>query len=256
MDKATIIVIIGPPRGGTTMLHGMLCDRPLPECSVVTLIIELYRRIVTFTDQAKSDAFFGSRAVARSMFQHLLQSILDRLEAYPLILKDPMMALHLPYARELFPDKTKFIAIIRDPRDVVASLKRVRQRSASYHGIRRLCKEVVPFYDEIARGDLLTVKYEEVVQWEQETVSKIERFAGLTASSKGYQIQTENSHPWFSPKYGKPVSDERVSSYSESLNALETAVVEYRFREHMKHWGYPASGIGRLANNLLTMKGL
>ena len=238
LEKDYSVVITGPPRSGTTMVQYMLTDNPLPECSFLTRIIELYQRIVVSADKARFRAYLGDRHSARRIFRQIVQTMLSGVSGSPLILKDPEIALYLPYAKELLPDSTRFLGIVRDPRDVVASMKRVRTREGNYRGLRQICTALEPFYQGVASNDLVTVRYEDVVRWEPETIRRIETHTGLTARSKETPVDLDKSDPFYSNFFGRPVTDKLVSTYYKTLDALEIELVESLFKSDIKRLGY------------------
>lgn len=259
-NGSSLIIVTGPPRSGTTLLNRQLCEPDhvgpfLPECSFLTQVIAQYSNIVNFSDERRFSAYFGSRGACRKCFEacvgvHLAQ-VKSRLSGQfkTLVLKDPNLCLYAAEAKELFPDGTRFVFMIRDPRAVIASMKDVSAKREAVWEIEAVTAEIFNYYFrihhavEMADLNFHFLRYEDLVRG---AVADLERFVGYdvpTESHSDIEDSLDRSDPFFSELYVGPVSEGKVDSWRNTLDSDEVAHVESVFSGVMFKWGYPPATI-------------
>lgn len=134
-----LVFLVGCPRSGTTWLQKLLASHPKIRSGEESHFFSLYvgpqlrawksQNTYHFSDgnghAAGPPAYFREeefRVLLKSYLLSLLKPIIDQLKPDELFLeKTPSHALFIPEIKELLPD-TRFIHLVRDPRDVTASL--------------------------------------------------------------------------------------------------------------------------------------
>ena len=134
-----IVFLVGCPRSGTTWLQKLLASHPKIRSGEESHFFSLYvgPQLRSWKDQktrhfreglghaAGPPAYFREEeflAILKNYLTALLKPVIDGLQSDELFLeKTPSHALYIPEIKELLPD-SQFIHLIRDCRDVVASL--------------------------------------------------------------------------------------------------------------------------------------
>jgi hypothetical protein len=186
-----------------------------------------------------------------------------------LILKHPELTRHfLPLSR-LAPTML-FLAIVRDPRDVVASMRRVREKHraakvpsplAPLASVEALCgfyaSHYLPLLDSAAElGErLMFARYEDVMRAPLESLGEIAAFCGADCDlhaaadfqaehgrnptfDREQRMQDAFSSAFWSDLYTQKISPERIGRYAESLSAAEVAEIESRLAPIGRRFGY------------------
>ena len=135
---ANLVFLVGCPRSGTTWLQKLLASHPKIQSAQESHFFSLYigpqlrawrmQRTETFNANghaAGPPAYFSDDeflAILKNYLCNLLRPIFERLNPGDLFLeKTPSHGLFIPEITELLPG-SRFIHILRDPRDVVVSL--------------------------------------------------------------------------------------------------------------------------------------
>lgn len=273
-----VMMIGGAMRSGTTVIHRALCrarnSNPfLSESWFLRDLLAMYRfRLSRF--EAMGEDQFGSVAAYRRMLADDVADYLRTVSARHgdpevLILKQPELIGSFADLALLSPQML-FLAVVRDPRDVVASMKRVRDSHARdgvpgpLAGARTtaaLCAFYGSHYAMLldsadALGDRLRiVRYEDFVRAPKESVTEIGAFCGAryeldevadfpSADSgsptfdKAARSKDPFSRAFWSDLYTAPLSDERIGRFAESLTAAEAAEIEARLGFVGRRFGY------------------
>ncbi len=134
-----LVFLVGCPRSGTTWLQKLLASHPRVRSGEESHLFSLYvgPQLRAWKSQkthhfnagighaAGPPAYFREEeflAILKDYLLELLKPVIDRLQPEELFLeKTPSHALFIPEIKELLPD-SRFIHLLRDARDVVASL--------------------------------------------------------------------------------------------------------------------------------------
>ena len=277
----TCFYVGGSQRSGTTLLQTILCQ----DGSTNPLIHEAkyFRHLLTayrFGKRAfkgETCDYFRDPEDYRAFNARLLSDALAKFsEMFPgarhLVLREPHLTMCFPELHELLPD-SRFLLMVRDPRDVVASMIRVGEKLAGQglqeDGMARLfnsrnipaiAAHYLSFYgpalqhnDPGYRRALLVMRYEDLVQSPQEQVEKLRTFTGLPLATLdfgrdpdpgrvNYQAETDYQSAWNTNLYGKKISFSRVGGHKEVLNEKEIRQVERHCEKFFEAFKYePAS---------------
>lgn len=134
---SSLIFVTGPPRSGTTLVQNMLDSHPrivgAPEFRHIHHLVGVRNRLHDDIDQGSLDDFF-TKAAVDARFSELIESLLlplaHRFGCEFVSEKTPRNVLVSSDLLDLFPG-ARFVLVVRDPRAVVASLLRVRERMLS-----------------------------------------------------------------------------------------------------------------------------
>lgn len=269
-----LLVVCGPPRSGTTWLQRELCGasgtfRFMPECSLVTQQVELYHRTAHHCDPQRFAAYFGDRAFLRAYCRDNIARLIDRAallnqsgNARTLILKDPCLCLYLEDLCDVLPPH-RLIVLMRNPLDVIASMKEVTARKKEKWRIKSVASELLQYYLQInshaARPDpgCLFLRYEDVVTGSKHALSGILDRIGLTdhvaIDTDTVAAKLDASDPFFSEHYLRATTSERIGAYRKTLSLIEIVLIDTMFADIMRDWNYqdsPNSASRRIAGSL------
>jgi hypothetical protein len=260
-----LVLISGPPRSGTTWLNrelsmGKHTSGFLPECTILTQQVALYERTLNYCDPLRFSRYFGTQKSMTTYYRDNLSRLLDQIKSLntaastrSLILKDPELTHYLSAIVDLMP-KHDLVLLVRDPRDVVASVKTVRQRQHAVWEIQKSVEWIYSYYHAIAlhleRQDknLHFVRYEDLVSDHhvlQRLMQKLD--IGRTLPIGGAimtdntQFNLDHTDPFHSDLYLEPTTKSRIGSFATILNKEEIALVEKVFSGVMITWDYPPS---------------
>jgi hypothetical protein len=213
-----LIFIVGSPRSGTTYLRRLISSFPEIQSGRES---HLFDHVGPFVDlwhgyaqsiKANPDAYavglptyFTSdefTAIARNLVSELMQPMIAGLKEGEFFLeKTPTHALHIHTIHELLP-KARIIHILRDARDVVASLLAIsRQHSWAPNRADQCAQIWVEHVSHVQRvapslpsGTLLELRYESLTDDPMDSLLAIAGFLGMNWSDESIQsaIQTHS----------------------------------------------------------------
>jgi hypothetical protein len=265
------IFIVGSPRSGTTLLRNMLNRHPAIAICLETqfsrLIYARRRAFGDLSDLRKRERlvkeYLSTERVKRmqmdlpALEERLLREGVSCEAFFTSFLrfyaeangkrrcgeKTPGHALFLGTLCQWYPDAF-IIHILRDPRDVVASLVRMPSKP----------KNVLANADVWVRLNLgawrarqypryLPVRYEELAMQPEEEIRRICAFIGEEYSSS----MLVASPDWQSPnawhrRAQEPVTTARLGKWREYLTAEQVALIEWKVGPHMQRFGYEPVG--------------
>jgi hypothetical protein len=185
MDMSRMIFVTGFARGGTTWLRNCIGTHPK--------ISRISSELVLFRDHV-SDRSAMERIVEQKITDQNLQSDL-------FVEKSPANAPFVDKAVKALPE-SKFVFIIRDPRDVFISHKRGTKEwmGGANSTVDGCMKKIRHYYEgfERAQGarNLLLVRYEELHQDFHATMKRIFEFAGVAATPDILDACYEQNNFW------------------------------------------------------------
>jgi hypothetical protein len=266
-------------RSGTTVIHRALCTarNSNPYISESWFLHELFslfdRNMRRFEVRHKDQ--FGEPAEFARLVSLNLNYYIEMVSARygnpeVLIFKHPELTSHFTTIKQLAPE-TKFLVIVRDPRDVIASIKNVNARHRktgtwSPHGtlstMEQFCDYYASYYNSVfaQRADfaskLMFVRYEDVVSQPVKTFAHISAFSGASYADdamtkftdehakannfrKDLRLKDPLSSAYWSEMYTKDLSTERIGSYAKTLDADEVREIQTRlagFGKSFRYW--------------------
>jgi hypothetical protein len=264
------IFIIGSPRSGTTLLRSLISRHPaISICGETRFFADIYRRRSAFgplenmrnrerlVDRYLSTARIGRLKVDLSA---LRQRLLDEAISYPAFL-DTMMrfyadAHHKPRWGEKTPHHCFFtetlsdwypgaflIHLVRDPRDVVASLQRMPWAPKSIWNN----SWIWTLFNRAAersrhRPGYLLVQYEQLIDSPKNELQRICAHVGEEWPDT-LDVPTDPGSPYSWPSSATgAVTRDRVQKWREQLSARDISVVERIAGERLERYGYQRSG--------------
>lgn len=245
--------VTGAPRSGTTLIQRMLLDKDetfqgFPECTYLTREIALYHQWTRHPDRTRFAAYFGSTEKARVLFRkvgdifidHLTEGLAHRNE---LVLKDPELVSLLPALRELF-QEAGIVIVMRDPMDVLASLKDVLRRAGRpwnfANELAALAQVLAGIDSFVERHDRRTivVRYEDITRRDPRAVARLEAFIGRPLSWSSHNDWVDKADPFYVPTYGQAVTGGRIGRFVEALTRQEIDAASAAFAAARLRWGY------------------
>lgn len=264
-ERLTDFFVGGAMRSGTTVLNRLLCtssdvNNYIPEVKVLRQIVALYRAVRLASDDIR-EPYFSTFGDCTLYFASCLGELLSRARALhnpegSLVLKSPELTMDFSELAELHPG-ARFILIVRDPRDCVASMKAVASRARAAdrpfpvpemaNGVEGMATLYLRYYAGVVNSGLihnahrlLTLRYEDLVQRPAEAVGRIWLWSGLECriDDVEYENRYDSSALFDSSLYGKPISAEAVGCFEDRLTAAEVASVEKVTSDFMTYYGY------------------
>ena len=274
--RTPYLFVGGSQRSGTNLTNTLLCQDPatnpmLHEAKYLSRTMSTYawaRRQLPvntldyFGDQEGLDRFH------RSLLGTLLEQTRARHGGAPtLVLKDPELTPYFPLLHRLLPE-SRFVCMLRDPRDTIASMIKVGRRQAESGvenplfadwDIPRLCRHYLSFYGAVLGGTtvafrrrLLLISYEGLVSDPDRVLARLRDFTGLRLAvdpcqerldtgGLDYAAASPNWRPWITEHYGRGVSRASLGRYAEVLDPQQVAVIEAECAPLMRLGRYTGS---------------
>jgi hypothetical protein len=267
MEGILMLYFIGGfPRTGTTMVAANLCSAPdvngvTAECSYIEFLMFAYEAI-QISWKANALGFWTNLQELNKTQAEVIQVFTDHVKerhgVEKLVLARPFMARWFPTLAGFFPE-SHYVVTVRDPRDVLGSLKRVKRE----HYLRDLkTQEQHPFLDQslpefcyaYVRGVIECleegvkfpgrfhfVKYEDLVSDPDGYYETLGELLDLDLSD--YDSAWEErifpkDNPFHSKDWGKKVTNKNVGKYLTQLDKEEIDMVTHICSPLMEVFGY------------------
>ncbi len=265
-----LLFIVGAPRSGTTLLRAMLNRHSrIGLCDETFFFYWIGNRQRVFGDLADParraravERFLETRRVIRLGLDlaALRTELLREASSYPRFFaallrfcaraegkaiageKTPQHALEARTLLDWYPE-ARLLHLVRDPRDVVASLKRMPWGAGSRLGDARTWRDCVEGAEACAHDPrFLRLRYEELIAAPEQELKRICGALGVgfeTAMLDGSGRKTDRW--WFDRAQGA-VEKGRVERWRSELTADDVAVVEAIAGEALGRHGYVPAG--------------
>jgi sulfotransferase family protein len=263
------IFIVGAPRSGTTLLRNMLNRHPdIAICRETVFFHYVYRRRRTFGSLRElrnrrrlvQEYLSTQRIQVMQMDSQALEATLLREgTSYPAFFaallrfyakvhakrrcgeKTPRHALFTETLCQWYPG-ARIIHLLRDPRDVVASLVRMPWADHNALGNARLWLRCnLAAHRSRHRPQYMVVRYEDLVTNPERELSRVCAFVGEEYSPAMLAPNPDGAcvAPWYQ-RAEAPLTAERMGSWRERLTVDEASLVEWFVGRHMQTFGYQA----------------
>jgi len=264
--EQTVMLVGGAMRSGTTVIHRALCtamnSNPyLSESWFLHDLFNLFEWNMQRFEVRHQDQFGHPQQFAELIklnLRYYVEMVSAKYsEPEVLIFKHPELTRHFGAIRQIAPEM-RFLVIVRDPRDVIASIKRVNVRHqqtgtwsphGSFKTMTEFCRFYSSYYDHVITkrasfGDkLLFVRFEDVVNNPIQTFARISAFSGALykgdemtrftedhAAAKNFKkeirLKDPLSGPYWSDLYTKNLSPESIGTYQQTLKASEVKEIQ------------------------------
>lgn len=274
------LFIGGINRAGTTLLQSILCSdsttNPLiHEASYLRGILGTYEAAKQKFDEHGRYYFRSCDALREFTARWALDFLEQTRSMYPgsetLVLKHPPLTAKFPLLNELLGETgidLHFYIVVRDPRDVVASLVRIGERlrlAADPEGntLPRDMNVLAGYYmntympalssqDPVYRQRLLLVRYEDLVTNPGSEVNRLRESSGLaldkfrpesdwSRDDIDYASLRASGNAWLSELWGKRISPDRIGSFRQVLTGDEIRILEAACAGPLTTFGYNQS---------------
>lgn len=273
-----VLLVGGAMRSGTTVIHRALCtarnSNPyLSESWLLRNLIRFYKHSLVRYEHRCEDQIGPLEnldGMIRMNVRYYCRAVSERFDNPDvLIFKHPELIKHFLEFGQLFP-RMRFLGIVRDPRDAIASMKRIKEKHggegfrtvlSEFSSVADMCTYYEKYYDRILRfggtlgGRLMMVRYEDVMRDPGKEVVRIGAFCGaeydmddasgfrgdLTKSrnlDREYRLSDPIGSAFWSELYTRDLSTERIGRFAEILTKDEVKAIETRLAAIGGEFGY------------------
>lgn len=244
----------GFARTGTTLMEALLCGDPRvnPLMAEITYVEYLMVPYEAFAQGWKENykGLFKDREQFQDFHKSLLEKFFDHLkemhQCERLVMKRPFLTRWFPLFATWWPE-AQFIIMVRDPRDVAGSLKRIKKKhekrslkeQAQYHFLDQSLTDMVYAYVNSIKlcTDMAKqfgkrfhfVKYEELVTRPEAAMKYIGKALDLELGLDEEEWLEQGwspTNPFHSTGWGKPITDKNIGNYKHQLDQEELDMVE------------------------------
>lgn len=271
MFEGKVTFVGGAMRTGTSLLQSVLCGAPesndmMFECIYLMEQLRLYANWAQKDERGLSDFFDGKEGLTdftqRMVHDLLAQAHKQQLEPEHLVLKNPEITRLFPILMDMVP-KARYVVVVRDPKDVVASMLEVARKqkelgrtsnmAAAGRDMKRLVGLYLSFYDSLFRsrsrhnGRVHMVRYEDLILNYDAIVPRLAKFTGLDLSKHDpeadwtYTRERGVNKMFDTAVRGKRMTKASIGNYKTILSESEAGEVDKLSAAFMKMFGYPIS---------------
>jgi Sulfotransferase family len=272
------VIVLGCPRSGTTMLQVMLHSHPrLAIAPETRFILPAYRQRLRFGDleDPANRRALGEFVAAGRYFRNLgldpaetverivegpptfgsaigivLRSYAERFGRPRWGEKRPGYYRHIDVVMRLFPD-AQLVHIVRDPRDCVASLKRVPWwKRTSHHSVLAWARAIDLTAEAARRWPVTRVQYERLVAEPERELRSLcaaldEEYDPAMAEPERFVTEVVPDKRWHRSTREGAATTARIGRWRGHLEPWELQLCETVLGRRMEQLGYALTGAGR-----------
>jgi hypothetical protein len=226
----------------------------LPECTFITQLIRHYHDIVKYGDAQRFEAYARTPELLAQVFALTIHEMtrtaashFDQLQFANLILKDPELTIYLDLIPTFFDADSKVVCVVRDPRDVIASLLKVYKEKNEQVDEAAQIAYVFNYYwiahqsSQAKNGNLHVVRYERIVEKDEEEFFRLERYLGYSIGRTGFGkvfFDFDRTSATHSENYGRPIVSNPTSKAATSLSKAFVKKIECAFSGYNAIYGW------------------
>ncbi|MFY9809970.1 sulfotransferase family protein [Aquabacterium sp.] len=276
MKKRQVVLIGGAMRSGTTVIHRALCTGEntnpyISESWFLLDVMRMYKWNLTRYDVRNADQFGSMENFREVVFDNYRKYVMLISAKYNdpevMVLKHPELTRYFNDISDYFED-WKFVVIVRDPRDVIASIKRVQKRhqesglrtpQTELRSIADFCREYMSYYSSVdfarLKGRYIFLKYEDFVMNSTDQLTKVAMFTGARYDAgrvlkfsedhqkaanfdKEKRLDDKFAGAFWSDMYTKDISDASIGSYKADLTEDQIVEIQQRVGDFGRRFGY------------------
>ena len=228
-----------------------------------------FTRLVSLYDFARANYdgnvthFFRDRNTLFDFHKRLTVEFLDHVaqlygQPATLVLKNPELTRCFAGLNELV-EHAKFICMVRDPRDAIASMLEVARKKQQVIGpyfAQNMSRHFLSFYATVLNpahaalaNNLLFVRYEDLVRQPQTVLERLREFTGLSlgeidpdsdfdTGAVDYEHATKAWSDFITDLYGKAISPRKVGRYRADLQPPAIETIERQCASFAKRYDY------------------
>jgi len=160
--------------------------------------------------------------------------------------QSPINTFYLPYIRKTFP-QARYLHLVRDGRDVISSM--VKRHGEAYldeaifrwnNSIHR----IHTFQKKIKLENFIEIRYEDLVQRPQDTLTRVARFINIDYSQEMLEFwkapsTIEHKYHDFHKNLEKPVFTSSIGAWKERLTPDQQQYIASKISRYLQETGYP-----------------
>ncbi len=262
----TTIFVGGAQRTGSTLLQSLLCQAPgtnpmIMEAAYLLSLVRVYADAKRVWE-TKTEDYFDDPDTLRQFHSDIIVRFLENTasrfdDAPHLVLKEPHLTMFFPDLFELLP-AAKFVVIMRDPRDTIASMIEVSEKmdaegTTKYFPNRdmaEMSKHFKSFYGPIlnAKNTKLAartyfIRYEDLVTDPVAQLPGLREFTGLDidldlsdqsqTDSVSNRILRTKQGAWRTENYSRSLNPSSIGRHKTILTATEIGEIEKHCRRFL-----------------------
>lgn len=278
MGECTPIILLASERSGTNLLRAVVSSHSKvaspPPCGLVDALARRAFHYITPSNPPHIDELIGDAITITKI--HLNpwgidlnpQAVLDRMNGTSFwqlfkalndiyaeekgqafwFSKEPSMFEHI-YEIKMHMPNAKFIYMVRDGRDVAASVLRGGvQASHIYDAANRWVESqrycMNAFSDPVIKDSTFMLKYEDLITDSESIVKNLMEFIGLDFESSQMEFHQKkeiikhSSKSEFWKNISKPIDSSNMGKYRKTLKARQIEIFESTAWEEMRALGY------------------
>lgn len=231
-----MIFISGYPRTGTNLMRGIVCNDnetipPLKECEYIKDIVYSYYRAKQRWYRYTHD-YFDNLDKLKNTHKQMTDVFFNHLQDNfgsdkKIVLKKPLFCYYFPELDELYSNQCKFIVMLRDPRDTLSSLLKIKRQENIQ--APKLLQEYLDCYyrcfTKMKNNDnLLIIRFEDLVFNTEDIMNQLRSFTNLelyiNPLQDSWQSRRSGDSRYLSEYDGKPIDSSVVGNYQLTDNEL------------------------------------
>ncbi len=264
--KNILLLLGGSQRSGTTVMQELLCQNRthlpfLKESVAIRCLTQAYKETKTSFETSSCD-YFDNLDSLTQFYAHAIDKIISSLEnkhkqSTHLLFKEPHLTMYFPELHELLPN-SRYILMIRDPRDVISSMLKVGENYLS-NGLKHwfqerniplLCSHFRSFYSPALnfknsnfKKRMAIIRYESLIEHPIQHLDLLRKHTQLELNDDNDKIPMDMTHPsseqlWKTQLSGKPLSNTSIGNYKNYLKNHEIEIINRLLVDFMDLFQY------------------
>lgn len=233
-----MIFIGGAPRTGKTLIKNIICsdNETIPnlrESSYLKSLLSSYN-VGKIMWNYHTYEYFDSPSHFMQFNKFILDNYFEQLynkfgKGKIIVQENHGLTSLFPDLEELYPKQCKFIVMLRDPRDAIASFKKLQPTysvEAFFNQYIETYKELMMWLKNKKMENLIWIKYENLIQHKVKTIEEINKYLGLSISHSTNICSFKNSTEFCEEIETNHIQTSNIKEYMNVLNENEINYIE------------------------------